>query len=86
MMCVRRYILVWQVEVLASCLVESLIIAAASLTTKVSSPRMCGRHSQLMPPRSAAAEEAGGRILKRVSSRMLSDKVRVEGEEEWRGE
>lgn len=29
MMCVRRYILVWQVEVLASCLVEALIIAAA---------------------------------------------------------
>lgn len=28
-MCVRRYILVWQVEVLASCLVEALIIAAA---------------------------------------------------------
>lgn len=29
MMCVRRYILVWQMEVLASCLVEALIIAAA---------------------------------------------------------
>ena len=29
MMCVRRYILARQVEVLASCLVEALIIAAA---------------------------------------------------------
>lgn len=29
MMCVRRYILAGQVEVLASCLVEALIIAAA---------------------------------------------------------
>lgn len=28
MVCVKRYMLVWQVEVLASCLVESLIIVA----------------------------------------------------------
>lgn len=49
MMCLRRYILVWQVEVLASCLVEALIIAAAKSNHQgqQSPERVGGRHSAL---------------------------------------
>lgn len=76
MMCVKRYILAGQTEVLASCLVEALIIAAAKLNHQgQQSSYVWEALSTAATMKSAAAEgltEAGGRSLKRVRGRMLN--------------
>lgn len=73
MMCLRRYILVWQVEVLTSCLVEALIIAAAKSNHQGQRSRRAWVGGTLPWPTAAAAGLAGvgGNSLNEASSRML---------------
>lgn len=73
MMCLRRYILVWQVEVLASCLVEALIIAPAKSNHQGQQSR-CAWVGGILPwPTAAAAGRAGvgGSGLNGARSGML---------------
>lgn len=73
MMCLRRYILVWQVAVLASCLVEALIIAAAKSNHQGQQSRRVWVGGAVPRPTAAAAGLAGvgGSGLNRASSGML---------------
>lgn len=73
MMCLRRYILVWQVEVLASCLVEALIIAAAKSYHQGQQSWRAWVGGSLPWPTAAAAGLAGvgGSGLNGASSGML---------------
>lgn len=73
MMCLRRYILVWQVDVLASCLVEALIIAAAKSNHQGQQSRCVWVGGTLPRPTAAAAGLAGvgGSGLNGTRSRML---------------
>lgn len=73
MMCLRRYILVWQVEVLASCLVEALIIATAKSNHQGQQSWRAWAGGTLPWPTAAAAGLAGmeGSGLNGASGRML---------------
>lgn len=73
MMCLRRYILVWQVEVLASCLVEALIIAAAKSNHQGQQSRCAWVGGTLPRPTTAAAglAEVGGSGLNGANGGML---------------
>lgn len=75
MMCVRRYILARQVEVLASCLVEALIIVAAKLNRQgQQSSHVWEAHSTAATmKRCCRGANGGGRqSLKRARNRMLN--------------